>query len=509
MAQFSETFRTFDPKHQILVRLNLILLCAVLILAGCKTDVSSDWEELRNQANELYNGQQFDEALRLYEQALEKADADGRLTLRQDIIDCHLAMDDDREARKLLADLMTEAHDSGDKQAEAEAAYTLGEQLYKADDHEKGFAYMHEAVRLMEQVTAETGSAKPDYHQAMTLAYFHHGLMKWYCEDKTYPQAIAHSKAVEQVMLPLGDEDQARKFRRVALSTRAYIYMLTDSVAQAEAAYHEWQQLLPCLNLTEERDICPYYIESGHYQEALEIYSRYEPWILKTKGYWSGKERMVCGNMAEIYALMGQSDSAYSRLLKAYEIRDTLYARQSEANAQELEAVYQNQQKSEQIQRQRIWILTLLTVLAVIAVTMLTVRLRRLRKQKNQAIVDIAKNMTDADPGATRFATFDRTIEQGRLYTQPDLTREMLADLMGVDRTTFSRIIQEQSGCKNLRDYLNQKRMCLAEEMLRQHPDYTIEAIAHDCGLTLTTFKRLCKDMHNMSPSDYRKSLLQ
>ncbi len=25
----------------------------------------------------------------------------------------------------------------------------------------------------------------------------------------------------------------------------------------------------------------------------------------------------------------------------------------------------------------------------------------------------------------------------------------------------------------------------------------------------LTTFKRLCKDMHGMSPSDYRKSLLQ
>jgi len=85
----------------------------------------------------------------------------------------------------------------------------------------------------------------------------------------------------------------------------------------------------------------------------------------------------------------------------------------------------------------------------------------------------------------------------------------MLADLMGVDRTTFSRIIQEQSGCKNLKDYLNQKRMRLAEQLLRQHPDYTIEAIANDCGLTLTTFKRLCKDMHGMSPSDYRKSLLQ
>lgn len=493
----------------------------MMTIVGCTADEPADWNVLRNQANELYNEQRFSEALALYEQALKQADADGRLTLRQDIIDCHLAMDDDREVRRLLTNLMAEAHDSGDRQAEAEATYTLGEQLYEAGDSEKGFAYAKKAIRLMEQMEAETDKSDStnSYNVSMTLAYFHQGLMKWYVDNEAYSQAIAHSKAIERVMLPLGNEAQARKFCRVALSTRAYIYMLTDSVGEAESAYRQWQQLQPCLNLTEERDICPYYIESGHYREALEFYGRYEPWVLETKGYWSGTEHLVCYNMAEIFDRMGLADSAYSRLMRAYEIRDTLVARQAEANAQELEAVYQNQQKTEQIQRQRLWILGLSTVLAVVAGAMLTVRLRRLRKRKNRAIVNVAKSIfnTDSTPNPSptwegsgsaqqlRFAAFDRTVEQSRLYTQPDLTREMLADLMGVDRTTFSRIIQEQSGCKNMNDYLNQKRIRHAARLLMEHPNHTVHAVMEDSGFqSKSNFIRLFRETYGMTPSEYR-----
>lgn len=498
--------------------IHLILLCIVLALAGCTPDGTADWEELRNQANELYNDQQFGEALKLYEQALEHAEPDGRLILRQDIIDCHLAMDDDREARRLLADLMAEAHDSGDRQAEAEAAYTLGEQLYEAGDGEKGLAYMQEAVRLMEQEMAETGKADSvmSYHVAMTLAYFHQGLMKWYGEDKAYPQAIAHSKAVERVMLPLGNEPQARKFRRVALATRAYLYMLTDSLGEAETAHRQWQQLLPCLNLTEERDICPYYMESGHYREALEIYGRYEPWILETKGYWSGTEHLVCYNMADIYARTGQLDSAYSRLMQAYEIRDTLYARQSEANAQELEAVYQNQQKTEQIQQQRLWIIVLSAMLAVVVVTIgLSYRTRLVRKRKDKTMAAVIKEMAEpvqssaAHPDAARFTAFDAAVNKGNLFAKPEVTRGVLVELMGTDSTTFSRIIREQSGCQNLNDYLNRKRIRQACRLLHEHTDWSIDAIARECGFrSVRTFNHVFKSLCGTTPSAYQQQVL-
>jgi AraC-like DNA-binding protein len=215
--------------------------------------------------------------------------------------------------------------------------------------------------------------------------------------------------------------------------------------------------------------------------------------------------------MADAEAALGHGDEAFRLLKESYEINDTLLARQAVANAQELDAVYQNQLKTEQISRLRLWVVVLVAVLAVLAVVTLVVRLSRLRERKNRAIVNVVRNLTNTDPtpipaDASRFATFDRTVEQGQLYTQSDLSREMLSDLMGVDRTTFSRIIREQSGCKNMNDYLNQKRIRHAARLLREQPNYTIQAVMEDSGFqSKSNFIRLFRDTYGMTPSEYQK----
>jgi len=492
-------------------RSKVAALFIVLAFISC-TDGPSDWQALREEANELYNRQQYQEALGKYEKALAKAQGNDRLVLRQDIIDCHQALGNQTKARELLKTQLAEAHAAGDIQMEAEAMKTLGLQIYDTGDKQTAYDYMTQAVRLMEKSDA----ADSPY----LLAYYHYELMKRRAVDEDYAQALIDAKAVEKYLAQSPQPEKGEP-------------MLADSI------YGVWQQHLP-MAVSNERDICPYLTSRGRYQEVVEIQRRYVEWVREKKGQWTASERTSKYQMAEAEAALGHGDEAFRLLKESYEINDTLLARQAEENAQELDAVYQNQLKTEQISRQRLWIIILGGIAAVLAVMLLAYRIKTVRKRKNKAIIDVVRNMqaspspsegggvglhdsTDVPSSsgnqtsppseglgeASRFATFDRTVEQGRLYTQSDLSREMLADLMGVDRTTFSRIIQEQSGCKNLKDYLNQKRMRLAEQLLRQHPDYTIEAIAGDCGLTLTTFKRLCKDMHGMSPSDYRKSLLQ
>jgi len=438
----------------------------------CAPHSSSESETLREEANELYNNQQYQEALGKYEKALAKAQGNDRLVLRQDIIDCHQALGNQTKVRELLKTQLEEAHAAGDIQMEAEAMKTLGLQIYETGDKQTAYDYMTQAVRLMEKSTAED--------TPYLLAYYHYVLMKRRTVDEDYAQALIDAKAVEKY---LAQSPQPEKGE-------------------------------PMLG-----DICPYLTHRGRYQEVIDIQRRHVEWVREKKGKWTASERTSKYQMAEAEAALGHGNEAFRLLKESYEINDTLLARQAEENAQELEAVYQNQLKTEQISRLRLWVIILGGIATVLVVMLLVYRVKTVRKRKNKAIIDVVRNMSQPealattteskDAESTRFATFDHTVEQGRLYTQSDLSREMLSDLMGVDRTTFSRIIQEQSGCKNLKDYLNQKRMRLAEQLLRQHPDYTIEAIAVDCGLTLTTFKRLCKDMHGMSPSDYRKSLLQ
>ncbi|MBQ8065438.1 MAG: AraC family transcriptional regulator [Prevotella sp.] len=475
---------------------------------------------MREEANELYNGQQYQEALGKYEKALAKAQGNDRLVLRQDIIDCHQALGNQTKVRELLKTQLEEAHAAGDEQMEAEAMKSLGLQIYETGDKQTAYDYMTQAVRLMEKSTA----ADAPY----LLAYYHYELMKRRTVDEDYAQALIDAKAVETYLAGSPQPEKGEPMLVRTLGTEAYLYCMTDSNAKADSIYGVWQQHLP-MAVSNERDICPYLTSRGRYQEVVEIQRRYVEWVREKKGQWTASERTSRLQMAEAESALGHGEEAYRQLLEAYAIDDTLQARQAEENAQELDAIYQNQLKTEQISRLRLWIIILGGLLAIICVMLLAYRIKTVRKRKNKALIDVARSMAKSEElrvkseeglarrpegesqfaTAVRFAAFDHTVEQGRLYTQSDLSREMLADLMGVDRTTFSRIIQEQSGCKNLKDYLNQKRMRLAEQLLRQHPDYTIEAIANDCGLTLTTFKRLCKDMHGMSPSDYRKSLLQ
>lgn len=109
----------------------------------------------------------------------------------------------------------------------------------------------------------------------------------------------------------------------------------------------------------------------------------------------------------------------------------------------------------------------------------------------------------------SRFLRMDREVDEKRLYTRQDVSRDTLAALMGVGRNDFARIIREQGGCRNMSEYLNRKRMANVLIMMRTRPNYTLEAIAADSGIgSISTFNRVFKDFYGVSPSDYRNRLI-
>lgn len=119
------------------------------------------------------------------------------------------------------------------------------------------------------------------------------------------------------------------------------------------------------------------------------------------------------------------------------------------------------------------------------------------------------EDASDMSEDRRRFLQMDREVEAGRLYTLPDISRDVLSGYMGVDRNEFARIIREQSGSRNMREYLNRKRMAYVVEMMKAHPNYTLEAIAKDCGIgSISTFNRVFKEIFGVSPSEYRNNLI-
>lgn len=119
-----------------------------------------------------------------------------------------------------------------------------------------------------------------------------------------------------------------------------------------------------------------------------------------------------------------------------------------------------------------------------------------------------AGELSPVNSDRRRFLLLDEAIEKERLFALPDITRDKLAELMGVDRNEFARIIRKESGCRNMSDYLNRKRMAYVVEMMQTRPNYTLEAIAKDCGIrSISTFNRVFKDYFGVSPSKYRNTL--
>jgi YesN/AraC family two-component response regulator len=86
-----------------------------------------------------------------------------------------------------------------------------------------------------------------------------------------------------------------------------------------------------------------------------------------------------------------------------------------------------------------------------------------------------------------------------------DLTREMLAEKVCMNKSKFSKAFNERFG-KSLRSYLNDIRMKKAADLLRNR-DLSIGEIAFSVGFgSVEHFIRVFKETYGMSPREYRTS---
>jgi AraC-like DNA-binding protein len=121
--------------------------------------------------------------------------------------------------------------------------------------------------------------------------------------------------------------------------------------------------------------------------------------------------------------------------------------------------------------------------------------------------VEMGKNSKEAIEEKRRFKEMDKRIIKEELFLSPDFGREDLMRLMGVDKNAIASIIQKYANT-NVAGYIKMKRMEYAVNLLKEHPELTIAAIAEMCGIkSTTTFVNHFKDTYGITPSDYRISI--
>jgi transcriptional regulator len=91
-----------------------------------------------------------------------------------------------------------------------------------------------------------------------------------------------------------------------------------------------------------------------------------------------------------------------------------------------------------------------------------------------------------------------------KLFLKPKLTREDIIKEVYVPHNKFAQLFTRYAGM-SFTKFINDLRLEYAAQLLRDSPDYTIEAIGEECGMPIAqTFYRNFSDKFGVTPSDFR-----
>lgn len=107
------------------------------------------------------------------------------------------------------------------------------------------------------------------------------------------------------------------------------------------------------------------------------------------------------------------------------------------------------------------------------------------------------------------LAWVDERMEKTRMYCDSNLTLKSVANSLGLTQKRLQQILKNDSRYKNLSEYLNEKRFLLACRLLRDEPQWTIEAVAKEVGFSnRLMLHEMMKKRVGLTPAQYRDTPL-
>lgn len=155
---------------------------------------------------------------------------------------------------------------------------------------------------------------------------------------------------------------------------------------------------------------------------------------------------------------------------------------------------------------ERNWLPALISVSALIVATILLkgregVLLGAVSISEQSVLEEQQKRLSEQDNEVTNL----REIMNSGFYRTEKLTLAMLAQKIELPEYKTRSLINQTLGYRNFNDYINQLRIADASERLVRDTEAPILNIALDVGYrSLSSFNRAFKEIHNLSPTDYR-----
>lgn len=287
--------------------------------------------------------------------------------------------------------------------------------------------------------------------------------------------------------------------------------------------------------------VVPYLLLTKQYAEALRRIEEEEADFMAagrdTIDFYFSNNLLM--NKSRALKGLGRYKEAIEQGMRAYNLSDSLNIHIREQNAMWLSESIGNKVLSKYIETQaeklnRTQMLnTVIVGLLVIALIVLVfiIYYNRTIRRKNRAAARMitelsaykgqlaqllagkeepagaAAEQEEDDADRDTFLRIEKVIAREELFLQPKLQKETVAERSGVPLSRVSVLFSKYSEV-GFTGYINDMRLLYAAKLLKQQPNYSVEAVAHDCGLPVRqTFYRLFTKKFGITPAEYRNSV--
>ncbi len=277
--------------------------------------------------------------------------------------------------------------------------------------------------------------------------------------------------------------------------------------------------------------IMDYLLTAGKWREVLGVTQGLRP-ILSQGDTINGDYQSLLQSEAQAYAGLGDYRRAYGLTNRANAIGDSLNMRENTLRAAELAEVFALNEKELELVNvkaslQRKHVVMIGAIVAAVLVCIILILLWRAyrvsrREQilatqriddllaSNKVKYDKAKEAMESEDAELRqFMEMQRLIMDNELFKQANFNRESIMQACGLPRTKVVNLIDRFTGLTP-NDYINRLRIEYSVKLIQEHPEWTIDAIAEECGYGRRgTYYSHFNKVFGITPAQYRKEKLK
>ena len=385
------------------------------------------------------------------------------------------------------------ARKNGNKGSEAKLLFCLGENKKVLGLKREGYAYFDQAIDLIK--------GESDMLSMQILSYFYGLKMNYLLSDGCFDEVLFIGLEREKLIHEMAD---SRKYPDSYIDLQySYVYIKLAYVAfklrkyeEADNYFRKYSSTKAALTPDGKCDAAPYLLLTKRYKEVLEKCEDFKN-VLRSQDTLNQQYLSVLQKEVAAY-------SGLNNFKKVAELRESIlnivthmYRDEVRNAALELDAVYKVNERDKQIAKQD-FRLKMHGIFLLFAIGFI------LGANREEDI--LSENGMEWAENRELFSKLNETILHEKLYLSPNLSRDDLVRIVHLNYARFARMIKENTG-GNLSGYINNLRLNHAIQLLNEHPNYTMKAIAEDSGFnSMPTFNNLFKKKTGMTPFEFKSA---